>query len=98
MQNQEHVDVAKEEQNKQADVLKDQLTENVCPFPEHEGYAAVWAKLTPNQQQDMKANIRISADGKIEMIKMKKKFSMLTAQDNDNDVFDGSYEDHDEDM
>jgi len=69
--------------------------EKACPFPQHNGYAKLWKQLKnkPEQQKELKENIRISADGKIEMIKMKKKFSMLTAQHNGKDVFDGSHED-----
>ncbi len=64
-----------------------------CPFPNHEGYSKVRATLTPDQQKEMKENIRITTDGKIEIIKMKKKFSMLTAQHNGKDIFDGSHTD-----
>lgn len=61
----------------------------VCPFPQHEGYVKLWKKLkdNPEQQKYMKENIRISVDGKIEMIKMKKKFSILTAEYNGEDIF-----------
>jgi hypothetical protein len=37
----------------------------------------------------MKNNIRITSDGKVEM--MNKKFSILTAQENNKDVWDGSF-------
>jgi|GEM_PF-4845827 len=64
-----------------------------CPFPDHEGYSKVWKKLTPDQQKYMKENIAITSDGKIEVIKMHKKFSLLTATPNDKDILDGSYKD-----
>jgi|GEM_PF-1427696 len=69
--------------------------EKACPFPQHEGYAKLWKNLKdkPEQQKYMKENIRISADGKIEMIKMKKKFSILTAEHNGKDIFKGEHED-----
>jgi hypothetical protein len=41
----------------------------------------------------MKKNIKVTADGKIEIIKMKKKFSMLTAEHNGKDIFKGENED-----
>ena len=66
---------------------------DLCPFTNHKGYADLWKKLNPEWQKQMKENFRISADGKIESIKMKKKFSMLTAQHNGKDIFDGSHED-----
>ena len=66
-----------------------------CSFPQHKGYAELWEKFknSPDQQQEMKENVKITADGKIEIIKMKKKFSILTAQHNGKDVFDGSHKD-----
>lgn len=48
-----------------------------CPFPEHEGYAKVWKNLKPEEQRQMKENFRISSDGKVESIKLHKKFSIL---------------------
>ena len=67
----------------------------VCPFPQHEGYAKLWKKFEkkPEQQKYMKENIRISADGKIEIIKMKKKFSILQAEDNGKDIFKWEHKD-----
>lgn len=62
-----------------------------CPFPKHKWYVDVWNTLTPEQKKDMKDNIRITTDGKIEIIKMKKKFSPLTAKPNGDDIFDGSH-------
>ena len=41
----------------------------------------------------MRKNIKISTDGKIEMIKMRKKFSILQAKHNGRHIFDGSYRD-----
>jgi len=67
--------------------------EKACPFPQHKGYAELWKSLTPEQQKEMKENIKITADGKVEIIKMKKKFSQLTAQHNGKDIFDGSHVD-----
>jgi hypothetical protein len=66
---------------------------DLCPFAQHKGYAELWKSLTPDQQKGMKENIKITADGKVEMIKMKKKFSQLTAQHNGKDIFDGSHVD-----
>ena len=72
---------------------KEKKESNLCPFANHKGYADLWKKLSPEWQKQMKENFRISADGKIESIKMKKKFSMLTAQHNGKDIFDGSHKD-----
>ncbi|AHB40877.1 hypothetical protein P148_SR1C00001G0062 [candidate division SR1 bacterium RAAC1_SR1_1] len=68
-------------------------TPRAYPFPQHKGYAEVWKSLTPDQQKEMKDNIRVTTDGKVEMIKMKKKFSALTAKHNGKDIFDGSHVD-----
>jgi len=69
--------------------------EKACPFPQHKGYVELWKKLKdkPEMQKEMKANMRISADGKIEIIKMKKKFSILTAEHNGKDIFKWEHED-----
>lgn len=69
--------------------------EKACPFPQHEGYAKLWKKLKdkPEMQKQMKENIRISADGKIEMIKMKKKFLILQAEHNGKDIFKWEHKD-----
>jgi hypothetical protein len=69
--------------------------ENACPFPQHEGYTKLWKNLKdkPEMQKKMKENIKISADGKIEMIKMKKKFSILQAEHNGKDIFKGEHTD-----
>jgi len=69
--------------------------EKACPFPQHKGYADLWKKLKdkPEMQKEMKANIKVSADGKIEMIKMKKKFSILTAEHNGKNIFKWEHED-----
>lgn len=66
---------------------------DLCPFPQHKGYAELWKTLTPDQQKEMKENIKITADGKVEIIKMKKKFSPLIAKHNGKDIFDGSHVD-----
>lgn len=69
--------------------------EMACPFPQHKEYAKLRNNLEdkPKMQKQMKENIRISADGKIEIIKMKKKFSLLTAEHNGKDIFKGEHED-----
>jgi hypothetical protein len=64
-----------------------------CPFPDNKAYTKLREKLTPDKQKEMKENIRISADGKIEIIKMKKKFSILIAEHNGKDIFKGEHED-----
>ena len=72
---------------------KEQSNDTPCPFPDHKGYSEVWKKLSPDQQKFMKENIAITADGKIEIIKMHKKFSLLVATPNDKDILDGSHKD-----
>ena len=67
--------------------------ELTCPYPLHKGYYTVWNRLNPKQQKKMKETIRITTDGKIEMIKMKKKFSMLTAKPNGKTILDENYRD-----
>lgn len=64
-----------------------------CPFPWHKAYTKIWESLTPDRQKEMKENIKISADGKIEMIKMKKKFSILTAEHDGKNIFKWEYTD-----
>jgi len=60
------------------DNIKDVLSENrKNPFPKHKGYTKVWTKLTPKQQEEMEANIKIASDGGIEIPKMKEKYSIL---------------------
>ncbi len=63
------------------------------PFPEHKWYTKLRNKITPDQQKKMKENICISTDGKIEIIKMKKKFAILTAEHNGKNIFRGERED-----
>lgn len=70
-----------------------QKNKETNPFPQYKRYTELLNKLTPDRQREMKENIIISADGKIEIIKMKKKFSILTAEHNGIDVFKGEYED-----
>ncbi len=65
----------------------------LCPFPDHKHYTELWESLGPKCQKEMKENIRITADGKIEIIKMKKKFSILTAQHDGIDIFTWSHVD-----
>ncbi len=64
-----------------------------CPFASHQGYAKVWEWLTPKWQHYMKQNISITSDGKIEMIKMRKTFSLLTADHNGRDIFKWEHDD-----
>lgn len=56
-----------------------------CPFPEHKWYTILWNSLknNPEGQKQMKENFRITADRKIEVIKMHKKFSILTVERRD---------------
>jgi hypothetical protein len=77
-------------QEKKDELIKDLLDEKYttqssieCPYPKNEQYLELWKKLTPREQAYMKANIRVSGDGKIEMIKMHKKFSLLAAESNE---------------
>ena len=65
----------------------------ICPFPYHKGYVELWKTLSPEEKKEMQDNIRISSDGKIEMIKMKKKFSLLTEEHTGKDIFKGEHED-----
>ncbi len=69
--------------------------EKDCPFSQHEGYVKLWKNLKdkPEQQKYMQENIKISTDGKIEIIKMKKKFSILQAEHNGKDIFTWENED-----
>jgi len=75
----EWINVKMKESNwKSKSEIKDVLLENLKnPFPKHKGYTKVWAKLTPKQQEEMEANIKIASDGGIEVPKMKEKFSIL---------------------
>lgn len=68
-------------------------TESPCPFPQHKGYAELWKKLTSDQQKEMEKNIKVTADNKIEIVEMKKKFSVLIAEPNGKDIVDGSLKD-----
>lgn len=71
-----------------------EVSETVCPFPNHKEYSAVWNKLTPREQKEMEENIRISTDGKIEIIKMQKKISLLTTDEHDEErIFTWGYRD-----
>ncbi len=66
-----------------------------CPFPQHQGYLDLWEifKNKPKLKKYMKENIRISTDGKIEIIKMKKKFSLLQAEHDGETIFEWEYKD-----
>lgn len=78
-------------ESKEKDLQKEKSEK--CPFPTHKWYAALWRMLTQEQQKEMKKNIKITADGKIEMIALKKKFSVLEAKDNGKDIFHWEYVD-----
>ncbi len=75
----EWINVKMKESNwKSKSEIKDVLLENrKNPFPKHKGYTKVWEKLTPKQQEEMQANIKIASDGGIEIPKMKEKYSIL---------------------
>lgn len=73
------------------EVHKDIVGAFACPFPNHKGYREVRGDLTQEQQQYMEENIKITDDGKIEIIKMKKKFSLLAAEQNGKDIVDGNH-------
>lgn len=64
-----------------------------CPFPKHKWYFAVWKNLKEEEQNTMKENIRITNDGKIEIIKMKKKFFLMNLEtlwiNNEQDIKNG---------
>lgn len=72
---------------------EEQETINLCPFPNHTWYATLWKTLTPDQQKEMQKNIRITTDGKIEMIPLKTKFSVLEATHNGKNIFSWDHED-----
>lgn len=75
---------------------KEPIQEKIpCPFPDLKWYSSLWSTLTSEQQQDMLENFRISADGKIEVIKWWLKASLLTAEYNDKTVFKWEYLDKD---
>ncbi|HCB51318.1 TPA: hypothetical protein DEP21_01930 [Patescibacteria group bacterium] len=65
----------------------------LCPYPQNKTYTEIWNTLSPEKQQEMKKNIKVTADGKIEVVAMKKKFSVLTATPNNQDIFEGSHQD-----
>lgn len=66
---------------------------NLCPFPQHKVYAEIRQNLSLDQQKKMKENIKVTADGKIEIVEMKKKFSILKSEHNGKAIFDWSYKD-----
>lgn len=76
---------------KKSEESKEKKIEN--PYPDHKGYTEVWKTLSPEQQKEMKENIRITEDGKVEVIKMKKSFSLLNVKPNGRDFIDGSHVD-----
>lgn len=74
------------------DTIKTLLETYSCPY-NHEGYKNVWERLNPKQQKEMKENVRISTDWKIEIIKEHKKLSILKATHNGKNIIEGNYED-----
>ena len=64
-----------------------------CPYPKHKAYLEIWETLTPDQQKEMKNNIKVNYDGTIEIVKMNKKFSLLTWKHNGKDIFEWDHED-----
>ncbi len=79
-------------------VERDILNELVsvpCPFPEWKEYKEIRENLSPVDQKKMQENIgNKDKQGKIEIIKMKSKFSILVPKNIDNeDIFDGGYKD-----
>lgn len=72
---------------------KETRESNLCPFPSHKGYSSLWKTLTPYQQKQMRDDIRVTADGSIEMIDMKKKFSMLTSDHDGEYIMPTAYHD-----
>ena len=85
-----------EKMNKLRDVLyteeeKREINLSTSPFPNHSGYTKVRNTLNPEMQKEMQRNIKISTDGKIEIIPMGKKFSLLTARADNKDVLDGDF-------
>lgn len=80
-------------------IIKKDLVEELseekieCPFPNHRGYLRVRKTLTPKEQKEMKENIKITDDGKIEIIKMHKKFSILSTEPDGRRILNGDYRD-----
>ncbi len=65
-----------------------------CPYPNHAWYTKLRNKLSPTQQEFLKKNIRITDDGKIEIIKMKRKYSLMTPNPTITEgVYDGNHTD-----
>ena len=64
-----------------------------CPYPDHPGYVAVWDSLTSEDQKRMAENIHITADHKVEVVPLHKKFSLLSAEHNGVDIFSGDFKD-----
>jgi hypothetical protein len=56
-------------------------------------YEDILSKLPPDLQEEMKERIRVTDDGKIEVIPINKKFSILVAEHNGKDIFKGEYKD-----
>lgn len=78
------------------DLIKKKPSESyrvVCPFPNHEWYKLAWKNAWVDWRIWLKENIRVTDDNKIEIIKAKKKISLLTTTSNNKDIFDGSYVD-----
>lgn len=65
----------------------------VCPYPNHSWYKLAWENAWVDWRIWLKENIRVTDDNKIEIIKAKKKISLLVSNPNNKDIFDGSYVD-----
>lgn len=84
-------DKAESEEKQKADEKLEQELQNIwgkfelaeddgldaCPYPDHKGYMAVRDKLSLWEKRQMKENIKITEDGKVEVAWMNKKFSVL---------------------
>ena len=69
------------------------MKDNTCPYPDHLGYVAVRDTLTPEEQKIMAETLRITADQKVEIVQLHKKFSLLSAEHNGVDIFSGDFKD-----
>ena len=71
------------------------LTKTIsCPYPNHAWYTKLRNKLSPTQQEFLKRNVRGTDSDKIEIIKMKRNYSLMTANPTITEgVYDGSHTD-----
>ena len=69
------------------------MKDNTCPYPDHPGYMAVRDTLAPEAQMRMAETVRITADQKVEIVPLHKKFSLLSAEHNGIDIFSGDVND-----